>query len=90
MKVQILPNVTVEVDDRVRRRLRVAGERLRSYLHGYLRSAADDVDAAGDRVRGICDRAVTRVDSAVATVNDRIGPAEPAPRPNLRLVDEAS
>ncbi|MGB2921565.1 MAG: hypothetical protein WBC15_16060, partial [Mycobacterium sp.] len=64
MKVQVLPYVTVEVDDRVRRRLRVAGERLRINLRGYLRSAADDVDAAGDRVRGMCERAVDRVDSA--------------------------
>jgi hypothetical protein len=90
MKVQVLPYVTVEVDDRIRRRLRVAGERLRINLHGYLRSAADDVDAAGDRVREMCDHAVNRVDSAVAGLNDKIAPAEPAPRPHLRLVDEAS
>lgn len=90
MKVQVLPYVTVEVDDRVRRRLRVAGERLRVNLRAYLRSAVDDVDAAGDRVRGMCDRAVDRVDSVVATVNDKIGPPEPAARPQLRLVDEAS
>ena len=37
MKVQVLPYVTVEVDDRVRRRLRVAGERLRINLRAYLR-----------------------------------------------------
>ena len=90
MKVQVLPYVTVEVDDRVRRRLRIAGERLRLNLRAYLLSAADDVDTvvdtAGDRVRGMCDRAVNRVDSVVATVNDKLGPTEPAPRPHLRVV----
>ncbi len=60
MKLQVLPYVTVEIDDRVRRRLRLRGERLRVTLRGYLRSAADDVDTAGDRVRGMCDRAVDR------------------------------
>ena len=53
MKLQVLPYVTVEIDDRVRRRLRLRGERLRVTLRGYLRSAADDVDTAGDRVRGM-------------------------------------
>ncbi|MDZ4269925.1 MAG: hypothetical protein U1D00_30315 [Mycobacterium sp.] len=105
MKVQVLPYVTVEVDDRVRRRLRIAGERLRVNLRAYLRSAADDVDTvvdtAGDRVRGMCDRAVNRVDSVVAGVNDKIGAdyrtaptdarhpgAHPgaASRPHLRVV----
>ncbi len=86
MKLQVLPYVTVEVDDRVRRRLRIAGERLRVNLRAYLRSAADDVDAAGDRVAGICDRAVNRVDAVVANVNDKLGPTEPAPRPHLRVV----
>ncbi|WP_370331282.1 hypothetical protein [Mycolicibacterium hippocampi] len=90
MKVQVLPYVTVEVDDRVRRRLRVAGERLRINLRAYLRSAADDVDTAGDRLRGMCERAVDRVDSAVATVNDKLGPPESPSRPHLRIVDEAS
>ena len=87
MKVQVLPYVTVEVDDRVRRRLRIAGERLRVTLRAYLRSAADDVDTAGDRVRGMCDRAVNRVDSVVANVNDKLGPtaagSETAGRPQL-------
>jgi hypothetical protein len=86
MKVQVLPYITVEVDDRVRRRLRIAGERLRVNLRAYLLSAADDVDAAGDRVRGMCDRAVTRVDSVVANVNDKLGPTDPASRPHLRVV----
>ena len=51
MKLQVLPYVTVEVDDRLRRRLRRAGERLRINVRAYLLSAADDVDAAGDKVR---------------------------------------
>lgn len=84
MKLQVTPYVTVEVDDRLRRRLRNAGERLRLNLRAYLLSAADDVDAASDKVRGLCDRAVRRVDSAVATVNDRIAPAESPP--HLRVV----
>ena len=77
MKLQVLPYVTVEVDDRLRRRLRRAGERLRVNVRAYLLSAADDVDAAGDKVRDLCDRAVNRVDSVVATVNDRLGADEP-------------
>ncbi|UXA17950.1 hypothetical protein [Mycobacterium sp. SMC-4] len=87
MKLQVLPYVTVEVDDRARRRLRVVGERLRVNLRAYLLSAADEVDAAGDRVRGLCDRAVNRVDSAVASVNDRIAP-EPVRTPTLRLITD--
>jgi hypothetical protein len=79
MKLQVLPYVTVEIDDRLRRRLRRASERLRVNLRAYLLSAADDVDAAGDKVRGLCDKAVNRVDSVVATVNDRLGAEEPAP-----------
>jgi hypothetical protein len=85
MKLQVLPYVTVEIDDRVRRRLRRAGERLRVNVRAYLLSAADDVDAAGDKVRDLCDRAVDRVDSVVATVNDRLGD-EDAPQPRLHLV----
>jgi hypothetical protein len=89
MKHQVLPYVTVEIDDRLRRRLRRAGERLRLNVRAYLRSAADDVDVAvdtaGDRVRGLCDRAVNRVDSVVASVNDRIAPEPPA-TPRLRVV----
>ncbi|BBX19637.1 hypothetical protein CRI77_17540 [Mycolicibacterium duvalii] len=87
MKLQVLPYLTVEVDDQVRHRLRGAGERLRVNLRAYLRSAADDVDAAGDRVRGLCDRAVHRVDSVVASVNERIAP-EPGAGPRLRVVDD--
>ena len=85
MKLQVLPYVTVEIDDRLRRRLRRASERLRVNLRAYLLSAADDVDAAGDKVRGLCDKAVNRVDSVVATVNDRLGAEEPAP-PRLHFV----
>jgi hypothetical protein len=36
-------------------------------------------------VRDLCDRAVDRVDSVVATVNDRLGAEEPQP-PRLHLV----
>jgi hypothetical protein len=86
MKLQVLPYVSVEIDDRLRRRLRRAGERLRINVRAYLLSAADDVDAAGDKVRGLCDRAVNRVDSVVATVNDRLGTDEPQ-QPRLRLVE---
>jgi hypothetical protein len=74
MRFRLLPYVTVEVDDRLRRRVRNAGERLRINVRAYLRSAADDVETASDRVRDMCDNAVNRVDSAVATVNDRIAP----------------
>ncbi|CAN3131522.1 hypothetical protein ACNUDN_26810 [Mycobacterium sp. smrl_JER01] len=95
MKLQVLPYVTVEVDDRLRRRLRAVGETFRVTVRAYLRSAADDVDAAGDRVSGLCDRAVHRVDSVVARVNDRIAPtgggATAAPTgttPHLRVVDD--
>ncbi|MDY7000007.1 MAG: hypothetical protein SW019_25755 [Actinomycetota bacterium] len=85
MKLQVLPYVTVEIDDRLRRRVRRAGERLRVDLRAYLRSAADDVDTAGHRVRGMCDRAADRVDSVVGSVTDRIAPeTEPV---TLRVVD---
>lgn len=86
MKLQVLPYVTVEVDDRLRRRARAAGERLRVNVRAYLLSAADDVDAAGDKVRSLCDRVVTRVDSVAGRVNDRIAPAQQKPR--LRVVAE--
>jgi hypothetical protein len=86
MRLQVLPYVTVEIDDRIRRRVRRAGERLRVNVRAYLLSAADDVDAAGDRVRDLCGRAVNRVDSVVEKVNDRLAPEEPA-RPRLHLVD---
>jgi hypothetical protein len=92
MKLQVLPYVTVEIDDRLRRRIRAAGEHLRVNVRAYLRSAADDVDAAGEAVSGLCDRAVHRVDSVAAKVNDKIAPSaqtaqttQPS-RPHLRVV----
>jgi hypothetical protein len=84
MKRQLLPYVTVEIDDRLRRRLRRAGERLRVNVRAYLLSAADDVDAAGDKERELCDKAVNRVDTVVATVNGKIAPVEH--QPPLHLV----
>jgi ribosome recycling factor len=90
MKLQVLPYVTVEIDERLRRRVRRAGERLRVNVRAYLLSAADDVDAASDRVHGLCDRAVNRVDSVVASVNDRIAPTEERPRLHLVGGREAS
>ncbi len=90
MKLRVMPYVTVEVDDRLRRRLRNKGERLRLNVRAYLRSAADDVDAASDKVRGLCDRAVDRVDSVVATVNDKIAPTEAPTRLHLVSDREAS
>jgi hypothetical protein len=80
MKLRVLPYITIEVDPRLRRRLRAKGEQLRLNVRAYLRSAADDVDTASDRVRGLCDRAVDRVDAAVAGVNDKIAPSEASPR----------
>jgi hypothetical protein len=85
MKRQVLPYVSVEIDDRLRRRLRRAAERLRINVRAYLLSAVDDLDAAGDKVRDLCDRAVNRVDSVAATVNDRLGAEESQP-PRLQLV----
>ena len=74
MRFRLLPYVTVEVDDRLRQRARRVGERIRINVRAYLRSAADDVETASGRVRDLCDNAVNRVDSAVASVNDRIAP----------------
>jgi hypothetical protein len=74
MRIKLLPYVTVEVDDRLRDRLRTAGERLRINVRSYLLSAADDVDTAGGKVRDLCDAAVSRVDDAVAKVTDKIDP----------------
>lgn len=82
MKLQVLPYVTVVVDDRLRRRLRRAGERFRVNVRAYLLSAADDVDTA-------VDTAIRRVDSVVAGVNDKISPErtpQPAQPPRLRVV----
>lgn len=75
MAIRVLPYVTIEIDDRLRRRVRRAADRLRINVRSYLLSAADDVDTAGDRVRNLCDAAVSRVDDVVAKVGDRIDPA---------------
>lgn len=90
MRLQVLPYVTVEIDDRLRRRLRGAGERLRVNVRAYLLSAADDVDAAGERVRDLCDRAVNRVDSVAEKVNGRLGAEESRPRLHVVGGREAS
>jgi hypothetical protein len=75
MAIRVLPYVTVEIDERLRRRVRDATDRLRINVRSYLLSAADDVDTAGDRVRHLCDAAIDRVDTVVGRVNDRIDPA---------------
>jgi hypothetical protein len=75
MAFRVLPYITVDVDDRLRRRVRFATDRLRVNVRSYLLSAADDVDTAGNRVRDLCDAAVNRVDTVVAKVSDRIDPA---------------
>ncbi|MEY2592262.1 MAG: hypothetical protein QOJ67_4246 [Acidimicrobiaceae bacterium] len=73
MRIKVLPYVTVDVDDRLRTRLRSTAERMRLNVRAYLLSAADDVDTAGDRVRGRFAAAVDRVDDAVGKVTDRLG-----------------
>jgi hypothetical protein len=75
MAFRVLPYITVDVDERLRRRVRFATDRLRVNVRSYLLSAADDVDTAGNRVRDLCDAAVNRVDTVVAKVSDRIDPA---------------
>ncbi|MDT5064342.1 MAG: hypothetical protein QOK02_497 [Mycobacterium sp.] len=79
MRIKVLPYVTVEVDDRLRGRMRAAGERLRVNVRAYLLSAADDVDTAGGKVRDLCDAAVTKVDDAVAKVTDKLEPTSRRP-----------
>jgi hypothetical protein len=74
MAIRVLPYITVDVDEQLRRRVRFATDRLRVNVRSYLLSAADDVDTAGDRVRDLCDAAVRRVDAVVAKVSDRIDP----------------
>lgn len=74
MRLKVLPYVTVEVDDRVRLRLRAAAERMRLNVRAHLLSAADDVDTAGERVRDRFGAAVERVDGAVGRVADRLAP----------------
>lgn len=88
-----LKYVTVEVDHELRDRLAHTGELLRRRVRGvtaYLRSAGDDVEVVGGRVRHLCDTAASRVDAAIASVNGRIAPEasvdEPHERPKLRVV----
>jgi arylsulfatase A-like enzyme len=78
MRIKVLPYVTVDVDDQLRTKLRSSAERLRLNVRAYLLSAADDVDTAGDRVRGRFAAAAERVDDAVGKVTDRLdaGPAD--------------
>jgi len=88
MRIKVLPYVTVEVDDRLRGRIRARVERLRVNVRAHLLSAADDVDTAGDKVRDLCDAAVTKVDVAVAKVTDKLEPtskAKPAGEQDARL-----
>jgi hypothetical protein len=76
MRIKVLPYVTVDVDDRLRTKVRSAAERVRLNLRAYLLSAADDVDTAGDKVRGRFAAAVDRVDDAVGKVTERLGTGE--------------
>jgi hypothetical protein len=78
--------VTVEVDDRLRQRVAFAVDRLRVSITAYLRIASDDVGAASQRLRGVCDRAAERVDVTLTTMNDRIEPAEPTAGRRLTAV----
>jgi hypothetical protein len=77
MRLKLLPYVTVEVDDRVRVRLRATAERFRVNVRAAVLSAADDVDTAGGRVRHRFDAAVHRVDDAVGRAADRLAPPAP-------------
>jgi hypothetical protein len=86
MAIRILPYVTLEVDERLRRRVRRVADRVRLNVRSHLLSAADDVDTAGEKVRDLCGAAVQRVDTVVNRVNDRIDPAgtaedDAAPQP---------
>lgn len=74
MAIRVLPYITLEVDERLRRRVRDAADRFRINVRSHLLSAADDVDTAGNRVRHLCDAAVDRVDTVVARVGNRIDP----------------
>ncbi|HZQ34194.1 MAG TPA: hypothetical protein VFB19_20985 [Mycobacterium sp.] len=78
--------VTVEVDDRLRRKAAFTIDRLRAHVTAYLRIASDDVGAASQRLRGVCDRAADRVEVTLATVNDRIDPADTVTERRLRAV----
>lgn len=78
--------VTVEVNDGgVRERIAFAGDRLRTDVTAYMRSAADDVGTVGDRLRARFLRAANRVNTALAAGSDRIAPPEEKTR--LKKVD---
>src|SRR5258707_815767 len=79
MRLQVVPYVTVGIDERLRRRLRRAGERLRVNVRAYLLSGADDVDAAGGRGRGrqILNQAVAASDAAVVGARHRYTDEQP-------------
>jgi arylsulfatase A-like enzyme len=89
MRIKVLPYVTVDVDDRLRMRLRATAERMRLTVRAYLLSAADDVDTAGDKVRGRFAAAVDRVDDAVGKVTDRLGDENVDPRDGSGVRREA-
>jgi len=78
--------VTGEGGDRLRQRAAYMVERVRASVTAYLRIASDDVGAASQRLRGVCDRAAERVDVTLATVNDRIDPAEESAERRLTAV----
>ncbi|WP_445166317.1 hypothetical protein ACTXG7_20980 [Mycolicibacterium sp. Dal123E01] len=81
-----LPYVTVTVDDRIRNRLALVGERLRVTLTSYLRNAADDLDGLGRKATAACQTAAVRVDTAMAAANDRIASEPAVGTPHLKVV----
>ncbi|MGY4712528.1 hypothetical protein ACXDF8_23710 [Mycolicibacterium sp. CBM1] len=81
-----LPYVTVTVDDRFRKRLAFAGERLRVTVTAYLRNAADDLDGVGRKATAACQSAAARVDTAMAAANTRLDPQPRVAPPKLRVV----
>lgn len=81
-----LPYITVMVDDRLRRRLAYAGERLRVTVTAYLRNAADDVDGMGRKATAACQTAAARVDTAMAAANTRIAAERNVAPPTLKVV----
>ena len=89
MRIKVLPYVALDVDDRLRMKLRSTAERVRLNVRAYLLSAADDVDTAGDKVRGRFAAAVDRVDDAVGKVTDRLGDESVDPRDGSGVRREA-
>ena len=89
MRIKVLPYVSVEVDDRLRMKLRSTAERVRLNVRAHLLSAADDVDTAGDKVRGRFAAAVDRVDDAVGRVTTRLGADATDPRDDTSVRREA-